>query len=134
MLSHDGEDLTPDSHATCLGRGVFFRFYAPLDPVHYCANPDMYGHTFRFRPAASGAAPDPGRPGPESVNPHPIPAVGWSSRATGHGRPPPTVRNRWLATHLFARRTAPREAAPFMTRQLLAMPDPLRSGLARPTP
>ena len=40
------------------------------------------------------------------------------------------VRKRWLAAELFARRTAPREAAPFITRQLLAMPDPLRSGLA----
>ena len=40
------------------------------------------------------------------------------------------VRRRWLATHLFTRRTAPREAAQFVARQLLAMPDPLRSGLA----
>ena len=31
---------------------------------------------------------------------------------------------------LFARRTAPREVAPFVARQLLTMPDPLRSGLA----
>ena len=68
VLSHDGEDLTPEAHAACPGRGVFFRFYAPLDPVHYCANPDMYGHTFRFRPAASGAAADPGRPSPEPAN------------------------------------------------------------------
>ena len=37
---------------------------------------------------------------------------------------------RWLATVLFPRRTAPREAAPFIAGQLLAMPDPLRSGLA----
>ena len=40
------------------------------------------------------------------------------------------VRKRWLATQLFGRRTAPREAAQFVARQLLAMPDPLRSGLA----
>jgi ParB family transcriptional regulator, chromosome partitioning protein len=40
------------------------------------------------------------------------------------------VRKRWLATELFARRNAPREAAPFITRQLLSMPDPVRSGLA----
>ena len=39
------------------------------------------------------------------------------------------VRKRWLAS-LFARRTAPREAALFAARQLLAMPDPLRAGLA----
>jgi ParB family chromosome partitioning protein len=40
------------------------------------------------------------------------------------------VRKRWLAGHLFTRRTAPRETAPFVARQLLAMPDPLRTGLA----
>jgi hypothetical protein len=39
------------------------------------------------------------------------------------------VRKRWLASVLFARRTAPREAAPFIARQLLTMPDPLRSEL-----
>ena len=39
------------------------------------------------------------------------------------------VRKRWLVS-LFARRTAPREVAPFVARQLLTMPDPLRSGLA----
>jgi len=42
-----------------------------------------------------------------------------------------TVRHRWLATHLFAARTAPRGAAPFVARPLLTMPDPLRSGLAQ---
>jgi ParB family chromosome partitioning protein len=129
VLSHDGEDLTLEAHAACPGRGVYFRFYAPLDPVHYCANPDMYGHTLRFRPTASGAAPDPGRPSPEPAEPDPgrrLVVQGnreWQAAAT--------VRHRWLATHLFARRTAPREAAQFVTRQLLAMPEPLRSGLAQ---
>ena len=49
MLSHDGEDLAPETHAGCPGRGVFFRFYDPVSPVHYCANPDMYGHAFHVR-------------------------------------------------------------------------------------
>jgi ParB family chromosome partitioning protein len=40
------------------------------------------------------------------------------------------VRKRWLANVLFARRTAPREAAPFVARQLLTLPDPLRTGMA----
>ena len=40
------------------------------------------------------------------------------------------MRKRWLAGHLFPRRTAPREAAQFVAQQLLTMPDPLRSGLA----
>ena len=133
VLSHDGEDLTPDTHGTCPGRGVFFRFYAPLDAVHYCANPDMYGHTFRFRPAASGGTPAPGRPGPE-----PGPEPGGSDpgrrlvvQGNREWQAAATVRQRWLATGLFARRTAPREAAQFVARQLLAMSEPLRSGLAQ---
>jgi ParB family transcriptional regulator, chromosome partitioning protein len=40
------------------------------------------------------------------------------------------VRKRWLADVLFARRSAPREAAQFVARQLLSMPEPLRTGLA----
>jgi hypothetical protein len=40
------------------------------------------------------------------------------------------VRHRWLASSLFPRRSAPREAAAFLAAQLLAMPDPLHSGLA----
>ena len=40
------------------------------------------------------------------------------------------VRRRWLAT-LFARRTAPRELTQFVARQLVTMPEPVRSGLGR---
>jgi ParB family chromosome partitioning protein len=40
------------------------------------------------------------------------------------------VRRRWL-TSLFARRTAARELTQFVARQLVTMPDPLWSGLAR---
>ena len=40
------------------------------------------------------------------------------------------MRKRWLADELFARRAAPREAAQFIARQLLAMPEPLRTGLS----
>jgi ParB family chromosome partitioning protein len=39
------------------------------------------------------------------------------------------VRKRWLADALFARRSAPREVAAFVARQLLTMPEPLRTGL-----
>jgi ParB family chromosome partitioning protein len=40
------------------------------------------------------------------------------------------VRRRWLAT-LFARRTAPRELTQFVAGQLVSMPEPVHSGLAR---
>jgi ParB family chromosome partitioning protein len=135
MLSPDGDDLTPESHAACPGRGVFFRSYDPLTPVHYCSSPDQYGHTFRHagqsRPAAADDTagtpfPDRGTPDPADTDP--------SRRLVIQGnrewKAAAEVRKRWLSTQLFARRTAPREAAPFVTRQLLMMPDPLRSGLA----
>ena len=135
MLCQDGDDLTPDSHAACPGRGVLFRSYDPLTPVHYCTSPDQYGHTFRHsgqsRPAAADGtagtpAPDGGTPDPADTDP--------SRRLVIQGnrewKAAAEVRKRWLATQLFARRTAPREAAQFVARQLLTMPDPLRSGLA----
>jgi hypothetical protein len=40
-----------------------------------------------------------------------------------------SVRKRWLADTLLARRTAPKEAMPFITSQLLAMPAPLRDAI-----
>jgi ParB family chromosome partitioning protein len=134
-LTHDGDDLTPESHASCPGRGVFFAAWNRLHPVHYCADPAEHGHTERsllLRPAdaaepGAGAAdvlPDP----PADVPPDP------NRRLVIEGnkawRAASEVRKRWLTGVLFARRTAPREAAPFIARQLLTMPDPLRTGLA----
>ena len=134
-LSHDGEDLTPESHATCPGRGVFFRSYDPLTPVHYCANPDHYGHRFRHpdpvHPAATGGSA--GAPVPEGGMPDPAdtdPSRRLVIQGNREWKAATEVRKRWLATQLFGRRTAPREAAPFVAQQLLTMPDPLRSGLA----
>ena len=43
------------------------------------------------------------------------------------------VRHRWLTSSFFPRKTLPREAQVFLARQLLAMPDPLRTGLATAT-
>ena len=135
MLGQDGDDLTPDSHAACPGRGVFFRSYDLLTPVHFCTSPDQYGHTFRHagqsRPAAAdGRAgipfPDGGTPDPADTDPSRRLVIQGNREWKAAGE----VRKRWLATQLFGRRTAPREAAPFVARQLLTMPDPLRSGLA----
>jgi ParB family chromosome partitioning protein len=133
VLRHDGEDLTADSHAGCPARGVFFRSYDPITPIHYCADPDAHGHTFRHdTDASSSPAVSADTPGPAGEpDPSPPDAArrlviqgnkAWKAAAQ--------VRKRWLATNLFPRRTAPREAAQFVARQLLTMPDPLRSGLA----
>ena len=133
LLSHDGEDLTPEAHAACPGRGVFFRSWDLASPVHYCADPATYGHTFRYaalpapRPRRHGI-PDPAGPPPAEEPPDPSRRIviegnkAWAAAAE--------VRRRWLAT-LFARRTAPRELAQFIAGQLLTMPEPVRSGLAR---
>jgi ParB family chromosome partitioning protein len=132
-LTRDGQDLTPDSHARCPGRGVFFPSWDLLHAVHYCTSPEDNGHTVRGLlprpPAADGVAaalsetrPDqPGDPDPDRR------LVIEGNKAW---RAAAEVRKRWLAASLFARRSAPGDVARFVARQLLTMPDPLRSGLA----
>jgi ParB family chromosome partitioning protein len=137
VLRHDGEDLTPETHAGCAGRGAFFRSYDLTTPVHYCADQAAHGHTFQHdEPGVAQAAGPVDAPGPAGSPGHgPADAArrlviqgnkAW--KAAGE------VRKRWLAGHLFPRRTAPREAAQFVAQQLLTMPDPLRSGLATAHP
>jgi ParB family chromosome partitioning protein len=135
-LLHDGQDLTPEAHAGCPGRGAYFRSWNPLSPVHYCASPAEHGHTvpaFNSPPgsAANGAGLAPGSPVPDGppgdAPPDPSRRLviegnkAWAAAAE--------VRRRWLP-QLFARRAAPREVARFVAGQLLAMPEPLRLGLA----
>ena len=133
-LRHDGEDLTPESHAGCPGRGVLFRSYDPTTPVHYCASPAAHGHTPRHTDpgAVGGTAGGAGTPSPagdpdDSRQDAARRLVIQGNRAW---KAAAQVRHRWLATSLFPRRSVPREAAQFVARQLLTMPDPLRSGLA----
>lgn len=130
VLGQGDEELTPDTHANCPGRGVLFRSWDLLTPVHYCADPSHHGHTLRSTHRAQaddadspdgGGMPEPGEPDPSRRL---VIQGNREWKAAGE------VRKRWLAAHLFARRTAPREVAQFVARQLLAMPDPLRTGLA----
>jgi ParB family chromosome partitioning protein len=129
-LTHDGEEITPDSHAACPGRGAVLWPFAPLQPVWYCASPGTYGHILPQPPTAPAPA--------GSAVPDPLP-----DPPTGPGDPgrklviegnkawaaAGEVRKRWLQT-LLARRTAPRQIAPFLARQLLTIPEPLRANLA----
>src|ERR1019366_6280160 len=62
-LTHEGEDLTAETHASCPGRGAYFPSWNLLHPVHYCASPQQNGHTMQalLRPggvAAGTVAPD----------------------------------------------------------------------------
>jgi len=147
---HDGEDLTSESHAECPGRGVFFRSWDLAAPVHYCTDPAAHGHASRYAEHAGNAAGagDGGETGLAGLAGVPglagAPDHGAGDPDRGPGDPgrrmvvagnkawqaASEVRGRWLAASLFARRTAPREAAQFAARQLLTMPAPLRTGLA----
>ncbi len=136
-LVHDGADLTPETHASCPGRGAYFHSWNLEHPVHYCASPAGNGHTVRtFGPPPAGgndaedAGPAPS-PVPDDPSADAPPDPGrrlviegnkaWTAAAE--------VRRRWLP-QLFARRAAPREVARFVAGQLLTMPEPLRLGLA----
>jgi len=130
-LTHDGADLTAETHGTCPGRGVYFPAWNRLHAVHYCTDPDEHGGVL-LRPQtaddAGTVAPD-ALPDPPADEP-PDPDRRLVIEGNKAWKAASEVRKRWLATVLFARRTAPRETAPFIAWQLLTMPDPLRSGLA----
>jgi ParB family chromosome partitioning protein len=136
VLAHDGADLTSEAHTECPGRGVYFRSWDLASPVHYCADPAAYGHAPRYGPTTGldlGGAPDrDGAAGPAGSPDSGAADPGRRLVVAGNRawKAASEVRVRWLAGSLFARRTAPREAAQFAARQLLMMPEPLRSGLA----
>ena len=133
-LAHDGDDLTAEVHAACPGHGAAFRPWSPLEPSYYCTSPAEYGHVSRWQlSAASSTASDTGDPvAPGTVGASPAPDPGRRLVISGNKawQAAGEVRHRWLAGSLFPRRSVPREAQAFLTRQLLAMPDPLRTGLA----
>ena len=136
-LLHDGQDLTPEVHAGCPGRGAYFQSWNLSHPVHYCASPAEHGHTVRtFGPPPGGGNDQ----GADAAMPSPLPDDPAADAAPDPGRrlviegnkawaAAGEVRRRWLP-QLFARRAAPREVARFVAAQLLSMPEPLRLGLA----
>ncbi len=135
-LLHDGEDLTPEAHAGCPGRGAYFQSWNLAHPVHYCASPAEHGHTVRtFGPPPGG-----GENGGAAAAPSPLPDDPADDAPPDPGRrlviegnkawaAAAEVRRRWLP-QLFARRAAPRQVARFVAGQLLTVPEPLRLGLA----
>jgi ParB family chromosome partitioning protein len=133
-LLQDGEELTPEAHAGCPGRAVYFRAWDLQSPVHYCTDPDAYGHTARSAAPAGAPAPDgdAGEPDPATpaVEEPPDPSRRLVIEGNKAWAAATEVRRRWLAT-LFGRRTAPRELAQFVARQLVTMPEPVRSELGR---
>ena len=132
-LLHDGQELTPEAHAACPGRGVYFGPYQPLEPCHYCTDPEANGHASRYQSTplpdlSATAAPSSGaadrRPAPDREPPpaHPTRSASSSSRATGPGSPPATSASGGWPTACSPAAPRPKEAMPFITAQLLTMP------------
>jgi len=134
-LSHDGQDLTEETHASCPGHGAAFRAWNLLHPSYYCTSPADNGHTSRWvLPGAVSPGGDRAAGGQPGAMTLPDPGPDPDRRLVVHGnkawQAAAGVRHRWLAGSLFPRRSVPREAQAFIARQLLVMTDPLRSGLA----
>ena len=135
-LHQDGEQITPDAHASCPGHAAFFYKWSPDTPEYYCADPAAHGHSHRWRTGtgtgtAGAAAGDGGADRERERDARRLVIAGnraW--KAAGE------VRRRWLVAFLAqpsrrARRAGPPpEAARFVTSQILEMPEPLRSGLS----
>ncbi len=138
-LSHDGAELTAESHADCPGRGAIFYPWAASIPNYYCADPSGHGHTSRWpqAPAASpaGAQGDPAGDSAQQMPDSPAPGTDRNARrlvieGNRAWQAAAKVRHRWLTT-LLSRKTAPPETARFVAEQLLRMDEPLRSGLSQ---
>jgi len=154
LLRQDGERLTPETHASCPGRGAYFRYWDKETPVHYCTDPRQYGHQLPGDSTPGDSeAPVFGTPGISSPGSRMASLGGAGTPGTGPAVPPTEdpqaamqrrlvlagnrawraateVRHRWLSQNLFARRSAPREADVFVAQQLLTMPEVLRKFLA----
>jgi ParB family transcriptional regulator, chromosome partitioning protein len=132
-LLHNGAELSDEAHASCPGRGVLFNGWDPLTPQHYCTDPSAHGHASRCDQTVSSPTlpPPAGTPGIGGREPgQPDPARRLVIEGNRAWKAASEVRRRWLAASLLARRTAPRDVAQFTACQLLAMAEPLHSGLA----
>ena len=113
---------------------MYFPAWNRLHAVHYCTDPAGNGHAVRSlllpRPPAGDPGTGSGGPAGPAEDAPPDPDRRLVIEGNKAWKAAAEVRKRWLATVLFARRNAPRPAGPFVARQLLVMPDPLRSGLA----
>jgi ParB family transcriptional regulator, chromosome partitioning protein len=132
-----GQDLTPETHAACPGRAVHLSSYNPPVVTHFCTDPDSHGHASRFQDSALPDLSGSDTTGSDGADTSPVPdtspALDPTRRLVIEGNKAWTaaanVRKRWLAGSLLARRTAPREAMPFITAQLLEMPAPVRDAI-----
>jgi ParB family chromosome partitioning protein len=136
-LTHDGQEITPESHGSCPGHGAAFDDWNPLHPMFYCTTPAGHGHASRWAASLSAGSHNDSRDDSDGTSPgagtQPEPAPDPGRRLVIEGnkawQAASQVRHRWLTSSLLARRSLPRDAHAFAARQLLAMPGPLASGL-----
>jgi ParB family transcriptional regulator, chromosome partitioning protein len=142
LLQHDGQPLTPETHTGCPGRGAFFYPYLPLDPVHYCDDPQSHDHQSRYQTPALSLGDDssarsqngPGDSPAGGTQPHqPDPTRRLVIEGNKAWTVSGTVRQRWLADKLFPRKSTPKETMPFIAVQLLTRPGPVRDNLGHAT-
>lgn len=114
-LSHDGADLTPESHAACPGHAVHFPQWAPDQPVYLCTDPTGHGHTPRHSAAATPRQPlsDAEKADRRQVR---------ENNAAWRAAEP--VRRKWI-TDLLARRSAPKITLAFVAADLAHYRPPL---------
>jgi ParB family chromosome partitioning protein len=135
-LACDGQDLTPEAHAACPGRAAYLNPYSQ-GVTHFCTDPEANGHARRHQ---GSSLPDLGHGSDDTTggadaspehraDPGPDPARRLVIEGNRAWTAAASVRKRWLADSLLARRTAPKEAMPFITSQLLLMPAPLRDAI-----
>lgn len=129
-LTHDGDDLTPEVHSSCPGRGATFSTWSLLEPSYYCTSPLEHGHLSRWAEPA-GEASESDIQSESGTTPDPAPGSDRRLVITGNKAwdAAAAVRHRWIADTLLSRRSASREVHAFIARQLLTMPGPVRSGL-----
>jgi ParB family chromosome partitioning protein len=130
-LRHEGQDLTAEAHAACPGHGAALGALNPLHPRFYCTSPASHGHADRHPLHMLNGTGSSDQPPGTGATPEPVAGADRRLVITGNKawQAAAEVRRRWIASSLLARRALPREAGVFLARQILTMPDPLRSGL-----
>ena len=126
-LSHDGQPLTEDAHATCPGRAAYIRPVwtdALVQAVHVCTDPRAHGHTDRHGGATKAAGPLTDQEKAERARVRENNAA-WRSAEV--------VRRDWLRAFL-TRKTAPKDAAAYIAAEVASGSHQLRRALERSHP
>jgi ParB family transcriptional regulator, chromosome partitioning protein len=126
-LSHDGQPLTEEMHATCPGRAAYIRpawTDALVQAVHVCTDPRAHGHSDRHSGITKAAGP---------LTEHEKAERAQVRENNAAWRSAEKVRRDWLRTFL-ARKTAPKDAATYIAAEIASGSHHLRRALERSHP